>query len=142
VCSYLFFQQPNEESLVPAQMHAIDSCNSQKCNKTAGLCNEHTFDSKFFFSRNFVDSFKNKVKSHAATWRAEKDPLNVVETEDGFVVSEGEHDDHCRSNWKAATSKELPPASKEAFEQTGVFACLCQHSIVEFLIEFVQSAEM
>lgn len=26
--------------------------------------------------------------------------------------------------------------------QTGVFACLCRHGIVEFLIEFVQSAEM
>ncbi len=136
-----FFQQSNEESLVPAQMHAIDGCDSQKRNKTAGSCNECTFDSKFFLSCSFMDSFKNEVKSHTAAWRAEKDPSNVVETEDGFVVPEGEHDDCCRSNWKAATSKELPPASKKAFEQTGVFACLCRHGIVEFLIEFVQSGE-
>lgn len=138
---YLFFQQPNEESLVPAQMHAIDGCDSQKRDKTAGLCDERAFDSKFFLSRSFVDGFKNEVKSHAAARRAEKGPSNAVETEDGFMVPEGEHDDRCGSNWKAATSKELPPASKEAFEQTGVFSCLCRHGIVEFLIEFVQSGE-
>jgi hypothetical protein len=99
-------------------MHAIDGCDSQKRDKTAGSCDERAFDSKFFLSRSFVDSFKNEVKSHAAARRAEKDSSNVVETEDGFVVPEGEHDDRCGSNWKAATSKELPPASKEAFEQT------------------------
>jgi len=60
-----------------------------------------------------VNSFKDEVKSHVATLRAKKGPSNVVELEDGFVVPEG-----------------------------GVFACLCWHEIVEFLIEFVQSAEM
>lgn len=89
-----------------------------------------------------MNGFKDEVKSHVATLRAKKGPSNVVELEDGFVVPEGKHDDCCGSNWKAATSKELPPTSKEAFEQTGVFACLCQHGIVEFLIEFVPSAEM
>jgi hypothetical protein len=39
------------------------------------------------------------------------------------------------------TSKELPLASKEAFEQIGVFTCLCRHGIVKFLIEFVQCGE-
>ncbi len=122
-------------------MHAIDGCDSQKRDKTAGSCDERNFDSKFFLSHSFVDSFKDEVKSHAAAWRAEKNPSNVVKTGDGFVVPEGKHDDRCGSNWKAATSKELPPASKETFEQTGVFACLCRHGIVEFLIEFVQSGE-
>ncbi len=61
-----FFQQSNEESLVPAQMHAIDGCDSQKRDKTAGSCNECTFDSKFFLSCSFMDSFKNEVKSHTA----------------------------------------------------------------------------
>ncbi len=137
-----FFQQPNEESLVPARMHAIDGCDSQKHDKTVGSCDERTFDSKVFLPRSFMDSFKNEVKSHAAARRAGKDLSNVVESKDSFVDPEGEQDDHCGSNWKAATSKELPPASKEAFEQTGVFACLCRHGIVEFLIEFMQSAEM
>ncbi len=41
----------------------------------------------------------------------------------------------------AVTSKELLLALKEVFEQTGVFACLCQHGIVEFIMEFVQSGE-
>ncbi|SRR5258707_7466445 len=137
-----FFQQPNEESLVPAWMHAIDGCDSQKCNKIVGSCDKRTFDSKFFLSHSFMDGFKDKVKSHAAVWRAEKDLSNVVESKDGFADPEGEHDNHCGSNWKAATLKELPPTSKQAFEQTGVLACLCQHGIVKFLIEFMQSAEM
>src|SRR5216684_1665157 len=136
-----FFQQPNEESLVPAWMHAIDGCDSQKCDKTVGSCDECTFDSKVFLPCSFVDGFKNEVKSHAAARRAGKDLSNVVESKDGFADPEGEQDDRCGSNWKAATSKELPPASKEAFEQTGVFACLCRHGIVKFVMEFVQSGE-
>ena len=135
-------QQPDEERLVPAQMHAIDGCDSQKCDKTAGSCDERNFDSKFFLSRDFVSSFKDEVKSHAAARWVEKDTPSPVELEDGFLVSEDEQDDCCGTNWKAATLKELPPASKEAFEQTDVFACLCRHGIVEFMIEFVQSAEM
>ena len=134
-------QQPDEERLVPARMHAIDGCDSQKRDKTAGTCDERIFDSKYFLSRSFVDGFKDEVRSHAAAWKADKTLANDVELEDGFAFQEGEQDDRCGSSWKAATSKELPPASKEAFEQTGVFACLCRHGIVEFMIEFVQSGE-
>jgi hypothetical protein len=122
-------------------MHAIDGCDSQKRDKAAGSCDEHKFDSKYFLPHGFVNSFKGEVKSHAAARRAEEHPARTVELEDGFLIPEGEQDSHCSSNWKAVTSKELPPASKEAFEQTGVFACLCRHGIVEFMIEFVQSAE-
>jgi len=135
------FQQPDEEQLVPAQMHVIDGCDSQKHDKTVGTCDERAFDSKYFLLRGFVDCFKDKVGSHTAAQKAEKSSPNVVHCEDGFAVPDGEEDERCGSNWKAATSKELSPASKEAFEQTGVFACLCWHGIVEFLIEFVQSGE-
>jgi hypothetical protein len=89
-----------------------------------------------------VNGFKDEVKSHTAAERAERVLLKAVELEDGSVVPQHEDEDRCGSNWKAANAKELPPASKEAFDQTGVFACLCRHGIVEFLIEFVQSAEM
>ena len=95
---HFFFQQPNEESLVPAWMHAIDGCDSQKCDKTVGSCNECTFDSKVFLPRSFMDGFKNEVKSHAATWRAGKDLSNVVESKDGFADPEGKQDDRCGSN--------------------------------------------
>jgi len=122
-------------------MHAIDGCDSQKRDKTAGSCDERDFNSEYFLPHDFVSSFKDEVKSHAAVRRAEKDSSSP-ELEDGFVIPGGEQDDRCGGNWKAATSKELPPASKAAFEQTGVFACLCRHGIVEFMIEFVQSAEM
>jgi len=139
--AFIFSQQPDEERLVPARMHAIDGCDSQKHAKTAGPCDNRVFDGKYFLSRSFVDGFKDEVKSHAAAQKADKTLANVVELEDGFAFLEGEQDGRCGSNWKAATSKELPPASKEVFEQTGVFACLCQHGIVEFLIEFVQCGE-
>jgi hypothetical protein len=135
------FQQPDEKRLVPARMHAIDGCDSQKRDKAAGTCDERTFDSKYFLSRSFVDGFKDEVGSHAASQKANKTIRNLVGSEDGFPFPEGEEDDRCGSNWKAATSKELPPATKQVFEQTGVFACLCRHGIVEFLMEFVQSGE-
>jgi hypothetical protein len=47
-------------------MHAIDGCDLQKHNKTAGLCDERKFNSRFFLSCGFVDGFKDEVKSHAA----------------------------------------------------------------------------
>ena len=134
-------QQPDKGCLVPACMHAIDGCDSQKHDKTVGMCDKRIFDSKYFLSRSFVDGFKDKVRSHATAWKADKTLANDVELEDGFAFQEGEQDDHCGSSWKVATSKELLPASKEAFEQTGIFACLCWHGIVEFMMEFVQSGE-
>ena len=135
------FQQPGEEHLVPAQMHAIDGCDSQKRDKMAGTCDEHIFGSMYFLPRSFVDGFKDEVGSHTAAQKADNTLPNLVQSEDGFAFPGGEEDDRCGSNWKAATSKELPPATKEVFEQTGIFACLCQHGIVEFLMEFVQSGE-
>jgi len=139
--AFIFSQQPDEECLVPARMHAINGCDSQKHAKTVGPCDKCIFDGKYFLSCSFMDGFKNEVKLHAAAQKADKSLVNVMELKDGFVFLEGEQDDCCGSNWKAATSKELPPASKEAFEQTGVFACLCWHGIVKFLIEFVQCGE-
>jgi hypothetical protein len=138
---FISSQQADEERLVPTCMHAIDGCDSQKCDKTAGMINERIFDSKYFLSCSFVDRFKDKVRSHAAAWKADKTLANTVELEDGFAILEGEQDDRCGSDWKAATSKELTLASKEVFEQTGIFACLCQHGIVEFVMEFMQSDE-
>jgi len=135
------FQQRDETPLTPARMHAIDGCDSQKRDKTAGTCDERIFDSKYFLSRSFVDGFKDEVGSHATAQKADKALPKPVESEDGFAFPEGEEDDRCGNNWKAATSKELPPATKAVFEQTGVFACLCRHGVVEFLMEFVQSGE-
>jgi len=123
-------------------MHAINGYDSQKHDKTAGTCDERTFSSDLFLSRNFVNSFKDDMKSHAAAERAQRATSTAVALKDGSAVPEDENDNRCGRDWKAATAKELPPVSKEAFEQTGVFACVCQHGIVEFLIEFVQSAEM
>jgi hypothetical protein len=48
-----------------------------------------------------------------------------VESEDGFAFLGGEEDNCCGSNWKAVTSKELLPATKEVFEHSGIFAYLC-----------------
>ena len=73
--------------------------------------------------------------------KADKALPNLVESKDGFAFLEGEEDGRCGSNWKAANSKELLLATKAVFEQTGVFTCLCQHGIVKFLTEFVQSGE-
>ena len=92
------FQQPDEKCLVPARMHAIDGCDSQKRDKTAGACDERTFDSKYFLHRSFVDSFKDKVGSHAAAQKADKTLPNFVESEDGFAFLDGEEDNRCGSN--------------------------------------------
>jgi hypothetical protein len=124
------------------QMHAIDGCNSQKHDKTVGACDERIFSSQYFLPCDFVDGFKDEVKLHPAAVRATRAMQDAEVLEDGSTVSRDKDDKCCGSNWKAVNLKELPLVSKEVFDQTGMFACLCQHGIVEFLIEFVQSAEM
>ena len=123
-------------------MHVIDGCDSQKRDKMAGTCDKRTFSSELFLPRDFVNSFKDEVKLHVAAERVQRATSMAVALEDGSAVPEDKNDDRCGRDWKAATAKELPLASKEAFEQMGVFACVCRHGIVEFLIKFVQSAEM
>ena len=79
-------------------MHAIDGCNLQKHDKTAGTCDEHMFDSEFFLPRSFVDGFKNEVGSHTAPQNVDKRLPNLVESEDGLAFPEGKEDDCCGSN--------------------------------------------
>jgi hypothetical protein len=79
-------------------MHAIDGCNSQKHDKTAGTCDEHTFDSKYFLPHSFVDGFKDEVGSHTTAWKADNTLPNLAQSEDGFAFLEGEDDDHCGNN--------------------------------------------
>ena len=96
--AFIFSQQPDEERLVPARMHAIDGCDSQKRAKTVGICDKRIFDGKYFLSRSFVDGFKDKVRSHATAWKADKTFMNDVELEDGFAILEGEQDNRYGSD--------------------------------------------
>jgi hypothetical protein len=106
------------------------------------MCDECTFSSNLFLSCDFVNGFKDDVKLHTAAERAWKATSAAVALKDGSGVPEDENDNCYGRDWKVATIKKLPSASKKAFEQTCMFACMCWHSIVKFLIEFVQSAEM
>jgi hypothetical protein len=76
-------------------MHAIDGCDSQKRDKTAGTCDERTFSSDLFLSRDFVNSFKHDLKSHAAAERAQRATSAAVAIEDGSAVPEDENDGRC-----------------------------------------------
>jgi hypothetical protein len=76
-------------------MHAVDGCDSQKHEKTAGTCDECIFTCNLFLFHNFVNSFKDKVKLHMAAERAKKVTLKTVALEDGSVVPENENDDRC-----------------------------------------------
>jgi len=79
------FQQLNKKPLDPTQMHAIDGCDSQKCDKTAGTCDERIFDSKYFLPCSFVDNFKDEVGLHATAQKADKTLSNHVGSEDGVA---------------------------------------------------------
>ncbi len=102
VSVFISSQQPDKECLVPTCMHAIDGCNSQKCDKTVGTCDEHIFNRKYFLSHSFVDGFKDEVRSHATAQKADKTLMNNVELEDGSAILEGEQDDCCGSDLKGA----------------------------------------
>jgi hypothetical protein len=123
-------------------MHTIDRCDSHKQDCSTGVSNKSELVGSYFLPCVYINKFQDEVKSHIDARQQricqERGAANVEVNDNAFAVLGHEEDNQCASNWKAANGKEHTPATKGVFEQTGIFACLCRHGIVEFLMEMVQ----
>ena len=54
--------------------------------------------------------------------------------------TEGDPHRSCTSNWKAAATDE-EKQMWGMFEETGIFACVCRHSFILWLVDMVRSGE-
>ncbi|VDB91469.1 unnamed protein product [Peniophora sp. CBMAI 1063] len=89
-----------------------------------------------------VPSSSSTGATSSAAQNAEENDIDEVEVEvdeAGFVRLDY---DPCADTWKAANGKEMPPATKEALEQSGIYILVCRHGVVKLVIEMVQSGEL
>ncbi|KAI0027008.1 hypothetical protein K488DRAFT_8790, partial [Vararia minispora EC-137] len=132
--------------LKPTHSSRTTRCDSYKRGRTAGKADDREYESDLWLSRDVVNDYRDVVRSPLAasrdgttTTENDQPERKFILRDDGFVVEE---DDRCGETWTAANGKELTPATKEVFDQTGMFACVCRHGCVEFAVEMVQSGEL
>ncbi|KAG0708173.1 hypothetical protein DFH29DRAFT_979487 [Suillus ampliporus] len=138
-CSY---ELEDEPELKFCKMIVFDGNNSLSCMAPLGgreVGNQHIFNSDYFLDPEFVDKFADEVKSGP-----QPSDANVTTTQH----LHGEHASTataptsvCTDNWKAARV-DMKKKSWGIFEETGVFACACRHSITQWIVDMIRSGEL
>ena len=106
--------------------------------------------SDYYLTAEFVDRFKDEVKSH----QSQKNPQPAESAEDGDsdwtddedaegTPADVQDDRHknCTKNWKAAAD-DAKKKMWAIFEETGIFACACRHGLVLWIIDMIRSGEL
>ncbi|KIY47446.1 hypothetical protein FISHEDRAFT_45344, partial [Fistulina hepatica ATCC 64428] len=114
----------DEPPLKINRMLVMDGNNSLKRiaglrGRTTGDC--RTFDSDYFISEEFVNSFAHEPLLNALNETVEPTP--------------------CADNWKAAMASEVK-RMWGIYRETGVFATACRHGFILWLADMVQSGEL
>lgn len=113
-----------------------------------------TFDkSDYYLSEEFVDLFKDEVKSktapaaeetsqHEREWEDEEAGGDVGDTEEasGPLVGPASPP-QCMDNWKSAAA-EGKKRMWGIFRQTGLFASACRHGLILWLVDMIRSGEL
>lgn len=97
-------------------------------------------ESGYYLSDDFVNQFKDEVIGSAG------DPDQQTEADDTLDDREdGESDDrgqdHCTSNWKAAT-RDQDKKMWGIFYNSGIFASACRHGFILWIADMVKSGEL
>lgn len=113
-----------------------------------------TFDkSDYYLSEEFVNQFKDEVKSktapsgaetseHEREWEDEEAGEGVDDTEETSGPSVGPVSaPRCTDNWKSAAA-ENKKRMWGIFRETGLFASACRHGFILWLIDMIQSGEL
>ena len=101
------------------------------------------FESSYFLSCEAVDIFKDGIKSRTPQSQGHLERPLPFTVQDKAHDNDGLLDENdCTTNWKAAYVTELGKGAAKVFDQMGIFASLCRHSIVEWVTEIIQSGEL
>ncbi|KIY46451.1 hypothetical protein FISHEDRAFT_47269 [Fistulina hepatica ATCC 64428] len=157
-CTACCYKLEDEPPLVINRMLVMDGNNSLKRiaglrERTRGDCS--AFDSDYFISEEFVNSFAHEVQSH----RHDSHPSAPEQSTDLRTTDEDEDDKEdgaqpllnalnetvaptpCADNWKAAMASEVK-RMWGIYRETGVFATACRHGFILWLADMVQSGEL
>ena len=144
-----------EEPLTFARLIAMDGNNSLKRLATRGdrvAGDIRQFNSNYYLSREFVDSFANEVKSRQTQGKPDLRDRSDPRAAGGDAEAEapplpndpdptqGNPNHGCAGNWKAAAADE-EKKMWGIFDETGIFVCACRHSIVIYVVDMVQTGE-
>ena len=113
-----------------------------------------TFDkSDYYLSKEFVNQFKDEVKSktapscaeaseHEREWEDEEARESVDDTEEMLGTSVGPVSaPRCTDNWKSAAA-ENKKRMWGIFREMGLFASACRHGFILWHIDMIQSREL
>jgi len=65
-----------------------------------------------------------------------------IHEDDGYVTdAQASKLENCATNWKAAASKEKK-RMWGVFDETGIFASVCPHGLVLWVVDMIQSGEL
>lgn len=158
-----FLQLEDETTLYPSRLLAMDSNNSAKRLKGAGLADPREFQNDYFLSREDVDKFQNKVKQHMRAPKAPgkklftsqmnsieygnehntaiADALWITVDEPGEAADGEDKVTPCTENWKAS-AEENNKKSLAVYDSTGIFPSACRHGFMLKAVEMVESGEL
>lgn len=137
-------------------MFVVDGNNSLKRMASVGkreVADTRVFnDSDYYLTEEFVDLYANEVKARPS----DRDPSDFDdddgEEEDWFDAENGDPTDgvaaedreliQCAKNWKAATADLRKKKMWGIFQETGIFASACRHSLVLWVCDMVRSGEL
>ncbi|TFK79319.1 hypothetical protein K466DRAFT_505734 [Polyporus arcularius HHB13444] len=151
-CSY---EVEGEEPPLYSRMVCIDGNNSLKRLATSEGRNTgdtRSFDSDYILPREFVDQFANEVKA-----RQRQPKPDLLDSDDEIEENTrvpgdtgGDPTDGCNTtskaapcatNWKAAAADEKK-RMWGAFDESGVFICVCRHGLILWIADMIRSGEL
>ncbi|KAJ3003115.1 hypothetical protein NUW54_g1805 [Trametes sanguinea] len=149
------FQLVSEKLPRFSHLIGMDSNNSLKRLATSGSCttgDTRDFGSDYHLPRNFIDSFVHKVKSREKQPKAnipacgnqsdDDDEADDLSKDDTGDLMGGTTDSltPCTSHWKVAAS-DGKKHMWDIFNETGIFTSACQHVLILWVADMVQSGE-
>ena len=122
-------QLPDEPALVPGWLHAMDGNNSMKHVDSSGHADHCVFISDYLIPSSTIDNFKDDVVTRPG-----------AKNKSSSLLPQGHENEWCADNWTAANP--ISEGTVNVFQQTGGFLSACRHSIIETLVEMIQSSEL
>ncbi|KAI0060325.1 hypothetical protein BV25DRAFT_1783310, partial [Artomyces pyxidatus] len=136
-CPCCGFKVRHEPEIVPARLHAMDGCSSQKRLRGVGHTDQREFSSKYFIPPEQVNQFANEVKSRR---KQATSPDEQEVDDEGLPISNEKT--KCTNSWRTENASAVGKGVAEVFDQTGVFLAACRHGVVEYVEEMVRSGEL
>lgn len=125
------------------RMIAMDGNNSLKRMRRKGPADTRVFnDSNYYIPSDYVDIYANEVKRRANQPQpAAPAPNTDLAGSEGDPADGQDDPSPCADRWKAAAA-EHKKRTWDVFDETGIFGSACQHGMIMWIVDMVESGEL